>query len=94
MGINDNTKNMIDALAKNDTALAKAYAQCILANDSSEKNRRWREKTSVLLKTGNEKDLELPSELYSMCELVMPGKHTRSTSIRTKLSRWANLRTG
>ena len=74
MGINENTKNLIDALAKNDTAKAKAYAQCIIANDSSEKNRRWREKTSVLLKTGDEKSLELPAELYSICELVKPGK--------------------
>ncbi|MGN0415989.1 MAG: AAA family ATPase [Agathobacter sp.] len=74
MGINENTKNLIDALAKNDTTRAKAYAKCIIANDSSEKNRRWREKTSVLLKTGDEKDLELPTELYSICELVKPGK--------------------
>lgn len=29
MGINENTKNMIDALAKNDTTLAKAYTNTI-----------------------------------------------------------------
>lgn len=74
MGINNNTKGMIDALAKNDTAKAKAYAQCIIANDNSEKNRYWRNKTSVLLKTGDENNLELPSTLYFLCELVRPGK--------------------
>lgn len=78
MGINDNTKGMIDALAKGDIAKAKAYAQCVIANDSSEKNRYWRDKTSLLLKTGDEKNLELPTALYSLCELIKPGSDFRA----------------
>lgn len=78
MGINDNTKGMIDALAKGDIAKAKAYAQCVIANDSSEKNKYWRDKTSLLLKTGDEKNLELPAALYSLCELIKPGSDFRA----------------
>lgn len=78
MRINDNTKGMIDALAKGDIAKAKAYARCVIANDSSEKNRYWRDKTSLLLQTGNEKNLELPTTLYSLCELVKPGSDFRA----------------
>ena len=70
MGINENTKGMIDTLAKGDIEKAKAYAQCILANDNSEKNKYWRDKTALLLKNRNELNLELPSALYSICELI------------------------
>lgn len=77
MAINDNTRGMIDAIAKGDIAKAKAYAQCIIANDNSEKNKYWRNKTSVLLKNGDENKLELPSALYSICELIKPGSGFR-----------------
>lgn len=73
MGINDNTKAMIDSLAKGDISKAKAFAQCIIAKDNSEKNKHWRDKTSILLRSGNESKLELPLNMSSFCELIKPG---------------------
>lgn len=77
MGINDNTRGMIDALANGDLARAKAYAKCILANDHSEKNKRWRRHMEILLDSGGADRLELPSNLYSLCELIRPGADFR-----------------
>lgn len=77
MAINDNTRGMIDALAKGDIAKSKAYAKCILANDKAEKNRRWKDHVAILLDSGGENQLELPANLYSICELMRPGSDFR-----------------
>lgn len=77
MGINDNTRGMIDALANGDLARAKAYAKCILKNDHSEKNKRWCSHMEILLDSGEADRLELPANLYSLCELIRPGADFR-----------------
>ena len=77
MGINDNTKGLIDALAKGDIAKSKAYAKCIIANDHSQKNKRWCSHMTVLLDNVGENRMELPANLHSLCELVRPGTDFR-----------------
>lgn len=74
MAINENTRGLIDALSKNDYKKAKAYASCVLANDNSEKNRIWRERTEKVLKNIDLSDgIEIPANIQSMCELSRPS---------------------
>lgn len=77
MAINENTKSLINALANNDIERAKAYAKCIIANDKTEKNKIWREKTSILLDKKKAAIKELPANLLSLCELIYPDKNFR-----------------
>lgn len=63
MGLNNNVKGIINAVAKNDVNGARAYAKCLLAEDSSKANAEFRARMHQLLNQKGVNMLNLPNNI-------------------------------
>lgn len=63
MGLNNHVKGLINAVAKNDMDGARAYAKCLLAEDSSKTNAEYRARMNKLLNQKGINMLQLPTNI-------------------------------